>query len=52
MVWLYRSPISVERKGVYFLMPSLRLEKGEGGGGRHPVVQSSIGADEMIPISP
>ena len=44
MVWLYRSPIPVGRRGCFtrsndFYLPSLRLEEGEGG--QHPVIMPS-----------
>ncbi len=40
IVWLYRSPIPVWRRGIIYLfiyrLPSLRLKEGEGGS-QHPV---------------
>ncbi len=39
MAWLYRLPIRVGRRGVFYYLPSLPLE--EEGGGQHPVVPNS-----------
>ncbi len=43
MVWLYRSPIPVGRRGVFdsfkLFLPCRRGLRGRGGGGRHPAMQ-------------